>query len=302
MVMDAFHNLHRLTLFLEVADSKSFSRAAKKLRISQPAVSRQISQLEKEVGIRLLDRSNRQVSLTEAGQELYNAGQKVQESLDFLRSDASSLAGGYAGVLKIGASSVWEYLLPQIFADFIKKYPKLTIEMVVSNSNQISELVRTQQLNLGFISEIPTNSELESMPVAEDEIILVAGKTNRLADKQRVQPSELNSASFVEREPESATSHFSREFLGSLGVEPLTIMTLGSQEAVKMAVKSGIGIGMVSKFAVLQELSLGTLREVPLAAPRCVRSIYYVRNRNRFFSPAQRSLLSAVMNWPGFSH
>lgn len=300
--MEAFNNFHRLTLFLEVADSKSFSKAAKKLRISQPAVSRQINQLESEVGIRLLDRSNRQVSLTEAGQELYNAGQKVQESLDFLRSGASSLAGGYAGVLKIGASSVWEYLLPQIFAGFTKKYPKLSIEMAVSNSSQVSELVRTQHSNLGFVSEIPINSELEAMPVAEDEIILVASVGSKLADKERVQPSELNGVSFVESEPESGTSHFSREFLGSLGVEPSVIMRLGSQEAVKMAVRSGIGIGMVSKFAVQQELLLGTLREVPLAAPKCVRSLYYIRNRSRFFSLAQRALLSAVTNWSGFNN
>lgn len=300
--MEAFNNFHRLTLFLEVADSKSFSKAAKKLRISQPAVSRQINQLESEVGVRLLDRSNRQVSLTEAGQELYNAGQKVQESLDFLRSGASSLAGGYAGVLKIGASSVWEYLLPQIFAGFTKKYPKLSIEMAVSNSSQVSELVRTQHSNLGFVSEIPINSELEAMPVAEDEIILVASVGSKLADKERVQPSELNGVSFVESEPESATSHFSREFLGSLGVEPSVIMRLGSQEAVKMAVRSGIGIGMVSKFAVQQELLLGTLREVPLAAPKCVRSLYYIRNRSRFFSLAQRALLSAVTNWSGFNN
>lgn len=284
--------LHRLRTFLAVAENLSFSRAARQLVVSQPFVSRQVKELEQIVGCRLFERKGRRISMTEAGQAFFLNAVKVRESLQELESSIHSFGDGLAGLLQLGGSSAWEYLLPEHMGTFKRAYPRISVALTVGGTAEIIQHMLDSRIHLGFVPLAPRESQIEAIWLTNENLAIVGAPSHALADGRRHPPGDLKHVPFVAGIPGAITEELADRYLQALGVERAVAMRLGSHEAIKQAVRAGVGVAILSRYALLEELGNGALVEVHLDAPPCTRPLYAIRNRSTFFSPAQQAFLA----------
>jgi DNA-binding transcriptional LysR family regulator len=290
-------NTDRLQCFIEAAQLRSFSRAAERLHISQPAVSRHIRELEEALGTPLFHRAGRAVALTEAGHSFLVMARRVTDAAAALEMESQELAEDVAGLLKLGGSTVWEYILPVPMGQFRSEFPRAQLQLTVANTGQIIDLMLERQIHLGFVGEAPKEKDLTVTPVAVDELIIVAPAGHALARGVPVQPKELGSHPFLQREADSATARFARRYLAEMGVNPRTALELGSHEALKAGVRAGLGLGMLSRFSVTHELASGALAEVRLDAPPCQRPLYVLQDPARPASRPEKEFLTRLSKY-----
>lgn len=288
-------NLHRLRAFIEAAECLSYSGAARRLGISQPAVSGHIRRLERLTGAPLFIRDGHKVALTEAGHALLRQAKRVESSVQEMQELMAGLQGTIAGHLVLGASTIWEYLLPELMAGFREVHPQVSMELIVGNSSRIVELMLERRMHLGFTGDDGGRADLEAIPVMESEIVLVAAPDHPLAGRAEVAPESLAGLPFVFREADSATAKIASQYLESLGVVPGPVVEFGSHEALKGAVRAGFGLGMLSRAAVQQELATGSLRLVHVQGPPCLRQLYVLRSRSRPQRAARDAFLGYVV-------
>ena len=286
-------SLRKVRTFVAVARSGSFSAAGRKLSISQPAVSKQMQELETEVGVKLFERG-RPLALSEVGRTMLQYAERLLLSADQLEGVLESRTT-LRGHLEIGASTVWEYLLPRLAAEFRLRHAEVTVGLRIGNSEQIARFVAQREVRLGFVGALPGTPELEAVPAGEDELVLIAPLGHPLAKLLRVHPAALLGQAFVQRERDSATAQIAERYLRQLGIEPAPVMELGSNEAVKVAVRSGAGIAFLSKHAVAEDLRTRTLIRVALEGPPCTRPLYALRTIGRPPTPLEAAFLQEVL-------
>ena len=285
--------LRQLQIFLAVAENRSFSLAAERLFVTQPAVSKQIKDLEKRLGARLFERG-RPLGLTEAGHVLLQRTQQVHGLIEALELALEEVGDWRRGHLELGASSVWEYILPPLMGEFQSQHPEVDTGLRVSNSEQIAALVSEREVHLGFIGSRASDKSLEAIAMAEDELVVIAPPGHPLAGDGAVSPESLQRQVFIQRDRESATAQQSKQYFKELRVELQVVMELGSDEAVKAAVQQGHGLAMISAYSVSHEVLSGTLEAIALNAPRCIRRLYAVKDATRKPSKIQESFLLYV--------
>ena len=289
-------NVNRLRVFVKVAEVLSFTRAAEELFVTQPAISRAIKELEEAIGAPLFDRIGHGVALTEAGHSLLRYARRVTSLVAEMEAAMEGVSEEVSGDLKLGANTVWEYLLPQVMGDFKKAHAKVYVSMTVASIVQVMTMVRENRVHLGFSVETPQDPELEVVPVLEEELIIVAAPGHPLAAHRTLHASDVQGPlPFVHALTWSGSAHPSRDYLEALGFRPVTVIELDTYESIKRAVRSGIGLGMVSKIAVLEELASGDLVELSLEAPPRKRALIALRNRGRPVSAAQKAFLAHVI-------
>ncbi len=287
-------NTDRLQCFIEAAEARSFSRAAERMQITQPAVSRHIRELEETVGTSLFHRTGRNVTLTEAGHGFLALAKKVVAAVETMESEAGALSEGLSGVLRLGGSTVWEYILPTPIGLFRRQFPRMHIGLTVGNTGNVIELIIAKRIHLGFVGEAPKEKDLSVTPIAVDELIIVAPPGHPLGGRRRVDPKELDGAPFIQREADSATARVASRYLAELGAAPDVALELGSHEALKAGVRAGFGVGMISRYSVANELASGALEEVLIEAPPCRRPLYVLQDPSRPVSPAEREFLQRL--------
>ncbi|MBI4311105.1 MAG: LysR family transcriptional regulator [Chloroflexi bacterium] len=288
-------NLQRLNAFIEAGECLSYSKAARRLGISQPAVSNHIRKLETLTGAKLFQRTGQRIALTEAGHALLRQAKRVEISVQAMYDFMVGLREEVAGHLIVGASTIWEYILPEIMAGFREAYPRVSMELAVGNSARIVELMLDRRMHLGFTGDDGGREELEAVTVMESDIVIVARLDHPLAERASVAPKELEGQAFVLREADSATAKIARHYLETLGVTPDQVVEFGSHESLKAAVRAGFGLGMVSTAAVQQELANGSLSVVRLDAPPCVRQLYMLTSRHGGEAPVRKAFAGYVV-------
>jgi DNA-binding transcriptional LysR family regulator len=287
--------LRRLQIFLAVAENRSFSLAAERLSVTQPAVSKQIKDLEKRLSARLFERGRR-LGLTEAGYALMHHAQQVHGLIEALELALEEVGDTRKGHLELGASTVWEYILPPLMGEFQSQHPEVHMGLRVSNSDQITALVSEREVHLGFVGARTSDKSLEAIAIAEDELMVIAPPGHPLAGGGAVSPGSLHHQVFIQRDRESATAQQSKQYFKELGVELYVVMELGSDEAVKAAVQRGHGLAMISAYSVSHEVLSGTLEAIVLNAPRCMRRLYAIKDATRKPSQIQESFLLYVLD------
>jgi DNA-binding transcriptional LysR family regulator len=285
--------LRQLQTFLTVAENRSFSVAAERLFVTQPAVSKQIKELEQRLGARLFERGRR-LGLTEAGYALMQHAQQVYGLIEALELALEEVGDTKRGHLELGASTVWEYILPPLMSEFQSQHPEVDMGLRVSNSDQIAALVSEREVHLGFVGARTSDKSLEAIAIAEDELMVIAPPGHPLAGDGAVSPGSLHRQVFIQRDRGSATAQQSKQYFKELGVELHVVMELGSDEAVKAAVQQGHGLAMISAYSVSHEVLSGTLEAIVLNAPRCMRRLYAVKDATRKPSKIQESFLLCV--------
>lgn len=283
-------NLHHLRLFAAVADERGFGRAAAVLRLSQPAISRAIAELERGVGVPLLDRSGKAVRLTDAGERLYARARELFGVERAAEQELSELRGLQGGVLRVAASTtIATYVLPKLLGQFRASHPGVRITVSSANTRSVAKMLLEWRVDIALAEGPVSNQRMDVRPWMEDELVLIASPTHRFARGRRAPLADLAAESFIVREPGSGTREVMRRALEAHGVKLGRTMRLGGTEAIKQGVAAGLGLAFVSKAAVGDQVALGTITVVPVPGLSIGRTFAELRLRGRAASPAAQA-------------
>jgi DNA-binding transcriptional LysR family regulator len=284
-------SLHELDVFLTAADLGNFSEAARRLHISQPAVSQAISSLEKHFGMELFLRHGRSVRLTEAGQSLKPMARELLATAYRLDETMVSLQGEVVGEINIGCSTAsGKYLLPGLIARFREQFSQVRINVLVSSRNSVIERLLSGQAAMGVSSKRIEHRELEHQEFFTDEVILVAPSHHPWARFGMVYPDDLLDEPMILREEASGTREIMLDGLRKHDISPDMLnvaMVIGNAEAILMAVEEGIGIAFVSRLAASRCLSAGRIVEIGVEGMQLRCNIYLARSRRFPYTRAQ---------------
>ena len=287
-------DIKQLEIFTKIVELKSFSKAAEAVYLTQPTVSGHIQSLEEELGQRLLDRLGREVVPTKAGKVLYEYAKKMVGLRDEAGQALDQLMGRMKGEIVIGGSTIpGEYLLPAIIGRFREKYPEITVVLKIGDTTDIVNRVLAGECEVGIVGSRVDDSRLEYSEFVKDELIIIAASNYPLPGKG-ITASALSSIPFVMRERGSGSRIPIEKRLLEIGVDPSGInivAEMGSTEAVKQAVKAGLGVSIVSSVAVAEDLHHSSLKVVPFKGKRFLRSFYISTHRGRTMSPIGQAFL-----------
>ncbi len=276
----------RLRAYVAFVRCKSFSEAASELRISQPAVSKHIADLERALRVQLIERPTR--SLTEAGQYLAGHVLRAEALLKRAEHGLASLRDPLHGSVSIISSGTpGTYVLPRIVAAFQNLHPSVRLQFDLATSSGAVEAVRSHRAELGVTGGFTAFPELEAEPLFQDDIVVVTAPG---ISRRRLTRDSLEDLIWISREEGSATREIADGALASLGIVPRRRLALPAWESIKIAVRAGHGIAAFSRQAVREELASGALVEVPLGRLRVPRLFSLVRIRDATLTPAAEEL------------
>ncbi len=282
----------RLRAFAAFARRRSFSAAAVDLRISQPAVSKHIADVERETGVKLVERHSRGGRLTPAGEFLANHVLRTQALLAQAARGVGEFRQPATGSLSIVASGVpGTYLLPEVVAGFQRAHPGVRMSIELATSARAVESLRSHRAELGVVGGFASAPEIEAEPLVEDEIVVVGPP--QLAGR-RTSRRDLESATWTSREEGSASRAAVEAAWADSGITPSHRLDLPSWEAVKLAVARGHGVAGCSRFAVEGELHAGSLALVRLHGWNVHRTISIIRLRDAALTPSAREFLTML--------
>jgi DNA-binding transcriptional LysR family regulator len=277
----------RLQVFHAVAKHLSFTKAAEALFMTQPAVTFQVKQLEEHFNTRLFERGHGRISLTPAGAIVLEYAERILALSAELDTRVKEMTGEVSGPLLIGASTtIAEFLLPQVLGEFKSRHPKVQPRLMVGNSETVENRVAEHTIDIGFIEAPSHLAGVVTDACCEDELQAVCAPSHPVARLRSASPRQLAQFPFISREPGSGTREVIDEYFLKAGVRPESlnvVMELGSPEALKGLIATGIGFTIMSRAAVSKETRLGQLVRLPLA-PRLLRTLSVVYPREKFRS------------------
>jgi DNA-binding transcriptional LysR family regulator len=282
----------RLRAFSAFARRRSFSAAANELRISQPAVSKHIADLEQLLGLKLVERARRDGSLTSAGEFVANYVLRAESLLAQSVRGVDEFRKSGSGSLVIVASWLTgTYLLPEIIAEFKYTHPGVRVSLELGTAKQAVEWLRSHRAELGFIAGAVTGPEIEAEPLLENDIVVVGKPALR---PQRISRDSLESLAWISREQGSATRNSSEVAMARLGIAPRQRLELPSYEAVVAALKKGYGISAISRYVVADQLKSGTLVVFPVRGWKEKTVVSALRVRDAVLTPSAEQFQSLV--------
>ncbi len=288
--------LRQLEVFLAVARAGSFRGAAEALHTSQPALSQHVADLERALGVRVLDRLGRRVALTEAGRLLEEHALRVFATLDGARQAVAELQGLQRGSLVIGASTTpGTYVLPGVLAAFRARYPGIEVRLHIANSAVIERRLRGNEIDLGIVGGhglAPGEACLAAGLL--DELVLIVPPGHAWAGRREIPPGDLKGVPVLMREEGSATRRVTERALERAGVPARVAMELEHTEAIKQAVMAGLGLAFVSVHAVRGEVESGRLRALRLRGLRIQRHFHVIHHEGRTLSASARALIELI--------
>ena len=277
----------RLQVFHAVARQLSFTKAAEQLFMTQPAVTFQVKQLEEHFNARLFERSHGRIALTPAGDLVLDFAERILGLSAELDKRVAELTGAISGPLLLGCSmTIAEFILPRVLGEFKARHPQVQAHMTVANSETIENRVADHTIDLGLIESPSHLPGLHTEACCDDELVMICAPGYKLASLKSVTAKEIAGEPYISRESGSGTRQFADNYFRESGVAPEDlniVMELGSPEAIKGVVETGIGVAIMSSATVTKELRLGSLVALPLE-PRLIRTLSLVYPREKFRS------------------
>ncbi|MGI6224920.1 MAG: selenium metabolism-associated LysR family transcriptional regulator, partial [Peptococcales bacterium] len=279
-------------------DKKSFSKAAKALFLTQPAVSFQIQMLEEYYGTRLFDRVSRNISLTEAGHLLLRYANQMSKLQSELEREMQELTGTAKGRLLIGASTtIGEYIIPYLLGAFKKKFPEVELSLEVGNTEDIESRIHDTTLDIGLVEGPISTKDIEKEAFLGDRMVLIVPPDHPWAGREKISVHELDKYPFITREKGSGTRLETEQHLKQAGfsINNLNvIMELGSTSAIKAAVESGLGISIISKWAAKEKVRMGQLAQLTFKEDSFEREFTVIHHKKKFRTQAADEFLSFI--------
>ena len=294
-------NFNHLFTFITTVEKGTMSAAAEELHLTQPAVSKQLQALEEYFGLRLLERRGREVRLTSAGEICYRHARIIASHLKQTRRELAELTQLVRGRLLLGASTTpGQYVLPRLIGAFRREYPRVEVVLTIADTQEVVQRLQEGEIDLGVVGANGRGRNLSYSRLVGDELVLIVPPEHRLAGAAAVSPAELKGEPLVWRETGSGTRRVVEERLAAAGfsIDPEQIvMELGSTEAIVSAVEAGLGISLVTSWAVEKSVQLGRLAVVALEGVNLKRDLYLVR-RQRDLSPAAEAFVNFAADHP----
>ena len=291
-------NFHQLHIFQMVATHLSFSRAAEAMEITQPAVSIQVQELEKFLGITLFHRRPRGLRITEAGDAVLAYSQQIFALSSQLVDTVQEMEDLQTGHLVLGASTTpGEYVLPLVVGRFRQVYPGIHVELVIGNTRTIIQRILDRDMDLGMVGDHVEehSNELEMVDFQDDEIVMVAAPSHPAASMVNPTVEQIVDHGLIMREEGSATRLSAERLLRELGVVPKIAIELGSNQAVKQAASACGGIGIISRLGITAELKANMLTVLDVQGWECRRPLTLIQPKDRYLSPSQRAFREFLM-------
>ncbi|MFD2215617.1 LysR family transcriptional regulator [Metabacillus endolithicus] len=278
-------NIENLKMFCLVVDEGSISQAARLSFVSQPAVTRQIRQLENFYGTLLFDRTEGKLIVTETGKMLYPFAKAIINDFDRSKEVILQATGEYNSNLRVGASlTIGEFLLPSLLGRFKKHAPDIKVTLTIRNTPSVLEDLTNDVIDIALVEGIVEDKHLIVEKFANDELILVCPPDHPWKERSEIQIEELANEKMIWRESISGTRLIAENALKEYGIlEKInSYMEIGSTQAIKSAVESGLGISILSKLTVARELEQGYLQEIKIKDVHIERSLWLVKKPQRF--------------------
>ena len=291
-------NIDYLITFLEVIRQGSFSEVAKKLSITQPAVSFQINKLERDLGVKLIDRGKKTLTLTDAGQRLLRFAEVIEQEKITLTRDLEKMRDEVTGDLIIAASTIpGEVLLPPMLGEFKALHPSICVRLDISDSMVVINGVHNGDYDIGFCGVAPEGRDLHCFKIANDEIVLVVFPEHPFARRKTVSLAEVGEEQIILREETSGTQLNIQSLFRKAGLRTegwSCRMVLGTTQAVVAAVESRLGIAFVSNLAIEKSLALGLVKQVEVEGMQLKRDFYCVYRQERVVTRLLGEFISFV--------
>ena len=284
----------RLQVFHAVAELKSFTRAGRRLHMTQPAVTSQIRQIEEHFNTRLFDREHNRIELTAAGRQVEKYAKRILALYSEMNGSLRELTDDMAGTLLLGASmTIAEYDLPRLLVRFKQRFPEVNVRLLMSNTGGIVQMVVENRIDLGLVEGPVHNRSLAVRRYDLDKLVVALPPEHPLAGEPRIPFTALRGVPLILREEGSGTREVFLDHAHAAGFaldDFDVVMELGSPEAIKGAVETGLGITIISIATLRREIAQGTLRAVDLDPP-IERPFSFVHRKQKFRVPAVEELL-----------
>ncbi len=293
-------NLKQLEAFVQISDSGSFSKAAKDLFLTQPTISAHISTLEKELNTRLFVRNTKEVRLSDSGKILYEYAKQMTVLQKKIEDTFAVREERAQQCLTIAASTIpAQYLLPGILAKFNEKYPNQQFKILESDSAKVVEQVVNNTVDIGFTGTVIDKRLCKYIPFYQDELVVITPNTEKYLalQKENKNATWVAEEALIMREAGSGTRKEAEKQLRKIGVNPAklnVIASMESTEAIKRAVASGMGISVISKLAVEEEIRKGRLLSIPVSVDDMRRDINVIYNRNLQLSRVSERFIKVI--------
>ena len=290
-------SIRQLEVFVALVEHRSFTKAAHHLGLSQSTVSGHVADLERRLGVLLVERDRGGVRTTAAGEALLRPSREVLRAEQTARLAVQQLSGLVEGALVVGGSTIpASYLLPGLFARYHAEHPAILLRLAAGDSGEILERIGSADLEVGVVGVAPEGKEFESFPAGEDRLLLVAAPSHPITRAKDVSLADLTKYPLVSREVGSGTRAAATLALARMSGQPKsapppTALEMGSTEAMRAAVCAGIGPGFLSDLAVASDLAAGRLIEIPLAGFDVQRQFHLVSRKRSLLSPAARAFV-----------
>ncbi|HCC68748.1 MAG TPA: LysR family transcriptional regulator [Nitrospiraceae bacterium] len=293
-------DIHQLKVFASAFKNRSFSRASEDLLLTQPTISSHIKTIEDELDCKLFDRIGKTIIPTKEAELLYPYAIELIEKFEDIKTAIGLLKEEIKGELVVGASTIpGTYIIPAFAAEFKKKYPDISFEVVIEDSKKITDMVLSHELLLGVVGAKMEQRKIEYLPFVEDELIFVSPP--KLLDKERIALKKLTHIPFLLREKGSGTRKMMEKHLTEkgIGLEDLNVVAvLGSTDSVKEAVKAGLGASILSRVAVKGELKAGVVKEIKIEGLDMRRDFYIIIHKKRTLPKNYRAFADYLKGLP----
>jgi len=285
-------NLHQLNVFYEVASTRSFTAAATKMNLTQPAATWQVKRLEEVYGVRLLDRAGKRVSLTEEGKVLFDFAGRILRLARETDEALAELRGLPMGTLRIDATYiVGDYYLPGLLEALHRRHPDLAFQIGIGNSSQVIENTLAQKNDIGICAHDPVHPKLEARHILTDLLVAVVGLTHPFARRRTIALRELSGQPLILREQGSSPRRTIDEILKRRGITPTVMMESASTPIIKRFAANGVGVAVLSQQVVAKELQEGRLHLVPFRDAEIAYHFYLIRHRDRWASRSVKAFI-----------
>ena len=292
-------NLHQLRIFCSVVEHRNYTKAADALFMTQPAVSLQLQALERSLQVKLLERVNQQLVVTEAGEALYQCALPMLNAEEEAERVLAELRGVARGRLVIGANTTGGmYVVPPLLAEYKERHPDSELLLQIDATDRLIERVRQGIIDLGFACGTIKQPELTVEAIGVDHLTLILSKRHPLASSASLTLEQVVAQPFIVPESISRTRQFIEQTMRDHGYTLKIAMHFQGTEPVKKAVESNLGVGIVSSTAVEREVAAGVLRAMPIEGLNLQRPLVMFYRHGKYFGPMARDFMSYARTFP----
>jgi len=287
--------LRQLKVFESAARHLNYTRAAEELFLTQPAVSMQIKQLEEALGLPLFEQLGKRIHLTEAGKEMLAYARAITQQLDELEGVLNRLKGLSGGRLRISVATTANYFIPTLLGSFSRRYPDVTVSLDVTNRETLLRQLNENTVDLVIMGQPPPEADTEAVAFMDNPLVIVAPPDHPLTGKKKIPLKRLQEETFLVRESGSGTRIAMERFFSERGMKLKTGMEVGSNEAIKQSVQAGLGLGLLSRATIEQELELKRLVVLDVAEFPIMRHWYVVHRKGKRLTGAAEAFRKFVL-------